>query len=351
MVVLIADNPGMNSYLTSLIEEYKKADLEIICGLHNFFYSNIKPSILHIQWPEKLYSWYPFSTLSEEEKYDKIEERLKWYKHKDVLIIHTIHNIKPHILEKPDFEKRIFELIIKYSDLLCHHCKKSIDILKDYYPTAINKKNIITPHGDYLIEFKKLSKEEARKKLNISMDKFVILNFGSQQKYKGENLIEEVFKKLKIKEKYLLIAGNYRYAGYNLINKVVKQFNNYIKNKINHKNKKYFLNTIEPQEIPYFLSASDVVFLAHSGSLNSGIISLAATYSKPVIYPKIGCFEEQMKTWIGKSYSDNNKEEAIISLKELHDMIKNDNIILNNTDWLKNNSWEEHVKKILDTLA
>ena len=69
MNILIADNPGLNSYVTSLIEAYKKADINVICGLHNFFYSNFIPDILHIQWPEKLYNWNPFSYLSNDKRY------------------------------------------------------------------------------------------------------------------------------------------------------------------------------------------------------------------------------------------------------------------------------------------
>ncbi len=39
MNILIADNPGLNSYVTSLIEAYKKADRNVICGLHNLMFA------------------------------------------------------------------------------------------------------------------------------------------------------------------------------------------------------------------------------------------------------------------------------------------------------------------------
>ena len=348
MTILVADNIETNSYVTSLVEAYKKTGHQVLCGLHNFFYSNFKPDMLHIQWPEKLYSWYPFSRLNEQEKYDKIEERLKWYRENKVFIVHTIHNIKPHIPAKLDFEEKIFKLVINYSDLLSHHCKRSIELLKEIYPAVINKKNIANHLGDYLIDFKNISKVEARKKLGISLDKYVILNFGSQQKYKGENFIESVFNKLQIKNKFLLTGGSYRYFGYGRMFTILKMIKNFEKVHLFHTNKKYYYRAIHPDEVSYFFSSSDLVFMAHTGSLNSGILSMAATYSKPVVFPNIGCFKEQMESWNYRCYDNYNIKDAIKGIENFY--YKND-LILDNSEWLSKNSWEKHVELICNSIG
>lgn len=349
MTILIADNPGTNSYLTSLIDAYKKAGLEVICGLHNFFYSNLVPDVLHIQWPEKIYNWYPFNVLDDEEKYKEIEKRLNWYKEKKAFIVHTIHNIKPHIPEKLNFEEKIFSLIINYSDILSHHCKKSVELLSKNYPQAANRKNIINHHGDYLIEYKKVSKDDARAKLGIEKNKFVILNFGSQQKYKGEEFIESVFRKLPIKEKYLLTAGSYRYGGYSEIGIIIRKMKNKIRVKNNFNNKKYIYKTAAPSEISYFFSACDIVLTAHRGSLNSGVLPLAATYAKPVVFPDIGCFKEQMNNWAYECYEPENESRAAGAVMNLYHRVKDEgNETADNTLWLQENSWKKHVRLILD---
>lgn len=349
MTILIADNPGTNSYLTSLIDAYKKAGLEVICGLHNFFYSNLVPDVLHIQWPEKIYNWYPFNVLDDEEKYKEIEKRLNWYKEKKAFIVHTIHNIKPHIPEKLNFEEKIFSLIINYSDLLSHHCEKSIELLKDNYPDSAGKKSIINHHGDYLIDYKNISKTEARRKLGIDQNKFVILNFGSQQKYKGEEFIETVFQKLPVKEKFLLTAGNYRYAGYSEIGTILRKIKNSRRIRNNSGNRKYIYKTIAPNEVSYYFSACDIVLLAHQGSLNSGLLPLAATHAKPVIFPDTGCFKEQMHNWIFESYESGNESSAAGTIMNLYHKVKDMGAEkLDNSIWLKENSWEKHVRLILD---
>jgi len=74
-IYLLANLLGY-SYVLSLIDEYKRSGNVVYCGPHNFFVSNLIMDILHIHWPEKIYSSYPFSALSEDEKIKIIEERL-----------------------------------------------------------------------------------------------------------------------------------------------------------------------------------------------------------------------------------------------------------------------------------
>lgn len=352
MTVLITDQPGTNSYLTSLINAYKEKGLKVICGSRNFFYSNIVPDFLHIQWPEKLYGWYPFTSLSKDERINTIEERLKWYKLNNVPIIFTIHNIRPHFLQDSSFELKVFELIIQYSNVLVHHCKRSIELLFENYPDAKTKKNIVSRHGHYLIDYKEITKNDARKKLGIKHDKFVILNFGSQQRYKGEEFIEKTFNRLKIKNKFLLTAGNYSFAGYSKPGMILRMLRNIFRMNIPRSQKKYFYRTINPEELPYFISASDMIFTAHNRvTLNSGILPLAATYSRPVVFPDIGCFKEQMQGWFFECYQEGNNNGAVEALEKIYKRIlKGENIPKDNLSWLNTNSWTENVQNVLDSL-
>lgn len=350
MTILITDQPGTNSNITSLIEAYKKAGYNIICGVHNFFYSNLVPDIVHIQWPEKIYSWYPFSALSEEKKIKLIEDRLRFYRNNKAVIVHTIHNVEPHIPEKIDFERKVFKLIIEYSDILSHYCSKSIGILNRNYPESFDKRNIANPRGDYLIDFQDIPQEEARRKLGIPLNKFVILNFGSQQRYKGEEFIEAVFKQLPVKEKYLLTAGNYRYQGYSNLSRTARMIRNYFRMNLKYESKKYFYKTVDPEDLPLYVNASDILFLGHhGGSLNSGILPLAATFAKPVVFPDIGCFKEQMNNWTFESYKQNDKQNAIQAIVALYNKIKKSGeASLDNSLWLEKNSWDKHVLRIIN---
>ncbi len=351
MIIFIADEPINNSYVASLIEAYKKQNNIVVCGVRNFYLTNLKPDILHIQWPEKILNVYPFSTYSETERFSIIEGRLRWFKENGATIVHTIHNIEPHREKKLEFVKKIFNLVISYSDILVHHCNKSVPILIDYYPEAKNKYNLVNHHPDYLIEYSYLSKNEAIKKIGLSSKDFIILNFGSQQKYKGEDFIEKVFKKLEIKNKYLLTAGIYVYDGFSGAAKLKLRIRNKIRQSINLKNRKYYYRTIKPSELSYFMNSADIILLGHMSGLNSGVLPMAATYSRPVVFPDIGCFREQMKNWISEAYEPGSQSSAVDAVTKIYRRIKNSGTdYLNNSQWLKENSWGKHVKKILEAV-
>jgi hypothetical protein len=350
MLVLVAENQQNNSYTTSLINAYKDEGNNVVCDPHNFFYSNLIPDILHIHWPERLYQWYPLSEKSDEVKVELLRERLKWYKNNGVVIVFTVHDLVLHYSADRKLDEVMFNLIIEYADIISHHCSSSVKKFTDLYPKAALKVNIINHHGDYLIDFEFIPKKEARSKLNIADDKFVILNFGSQQPYKGEGFIEKVYDSCRITSKYLLTAGNYYYRGIPFLKKIYLEMRNERRMKENFKNKKYIYRNIAIKEIPLIFNASDIVFLGHNKGLVSGIIAIAATYARPVIYPRIGCFEEQTESLNSLSYEPGNAKEAIAAILKMYERQNAKTLNSGNSEWLKKNSWKSHVELIMNAV-
>lgn len=350
MLGLITISPGSNSYMVSLLEAYKNHNVDIICDKHNFFYSNIIPDFVHIHWPEMLYNWFPFMEKSTNEKLKIISDRLNWYKNNNAKIIFTVHNIEPHESLNKNFDNQLYNLIIFNSDILVHHCNESIEVMKKNYPVVSEKKHIVANHGDYLFDYIKIDKKKARELLGIGPDKFVILNFGQQRKNKGLTFTEKVFKELPINSKFLLTAGIYSFAGLSNVKKYQTLLINSIKNKVIFKRKKFVLRPIKQNEIPNFFSACDLVFLGHQSGLNSGIISMAATYSKPVIFPNIGCFASQAENWVSEKYRVADINDAVANTMVMYSKLLSHNEIFDNSKWLSSNNWMTHVEKILSCL-
>ncbi len=349
MTILLTENPGYNSYINSLIIAYQKAGHTVICGSNNFFWSDFKPDILHIHWPERLYKWYVLKKEDKQQLKD-IEKRLRWYRQNGSKIIYTVHNLLPHNTKAPENDSKFYNLIIEYADLIHHHCPKSIDLVAEKFPAAKEKPNIVANHGDYLIDYRDVSKETARRTLGIPQKSYVILNFGSQQSYKGNSLINKTFSKLEIKNKFLLTAGNFRYDTFpfpkNYILKVLNRF----RMKSNSTTKKYILQPVPPEEIAVIFGASDIVILGHSSGLTSGVLNLAATFSKPVVFPDIGCFEYQMDKWIYEKYPVGNIQKAKTGIEKIHEKYYESTSIPHNSDWLKTNSWNNYVNTLLNKL-
>ena len=76
---------------------------------------------------------------------------------------------------------------------------------------------------------------------------------------------------------------------------------------------------------------------------------MAATFSKPIIYPRIGNFEEQADGWVSEGFVPGNVESAVGALHAVCSRIDAGET-LDNTTWLKANSWRRHVDALLDAL-
>ncbi len=203
--VLITENNFQNAYIPSLIEAYKRAKCEVVAGgAISFYLSNFKPDILHIHWPETLYKK-DVSLFGNPEEI--ISKQIRWYKKNGTKIVFTVHNIKPHDSTDKERDYFVYNSIIKESDVIVHHGKASIALLSKEYPEVLTKKNIVCKHGDYLIQYKDISKEEARSHLRLPQEKFIMLYFGKFRTYKGFALIKNIYSKWPRSNKFLLIAG------------------------------------------------------------------------------------------------------------------------------------------------
>lgn len=291
---------------------------------------------MHIQWPESIYKWCKLIPMNDS-GFNSFKNRLKWYKDNGAVILFTVHNLLPHD-NVTNFDIDIYNLIFEYSDIIAHHGKSSIDIIKSKYPQSKKALHIISPHGPYKKK-KLLEKEEAKKFYNLPSDKLVFTNFGKQRSYKGMNFNYEVFKKWNKEDTCFFNIG--------LLMGECKPIEH---DKDSNFEYKQIYKNVPDTEVSTIISATDIFFLGHSSGLNSGIISLALTYSKPIIFPDIGNFKNQVEGWeLFETYEVNNIDSAIKAIETLYKKIQ-ENPKIDNKNWLNINSWDTHVKNILTTL-
>lgn len=349
MNILITESPSENGYIESLINAYSRAGHITICNVNNFYFSGYVPDILHIHWPESLYKWYSLQSVDEINIYKKIKERLLWYKNNGAKIVYTIHNLTPHD-SKHAFEEDMYQLIIEHADVLVHHCNKSINLTSERYSSAAQKINIVCPHGDYLIHYKKVDQSDARQRYNIPLEKTVVLNFGKQRPYKNEKFIKRTFKGLACPLKYLFIAGQFSSPGENPVSKLRFRVRNQARQQFKYSEQQYIYRQIPTDEMPSILSSADIVFLGQQHGLNSGLLALAATYSKPVVCPNIGCFHSSLSGWHHETYCAGNVADATQALDKMCVRVsemKQEAEAFDNTQWLANHSWDNHAASII----
>lgn len=353
MLIFVTEHPAENSYVGSLISHYQGAGHSVVCGHGNFFYSNLAPDVLHLQWTEQLYDWHFSKDVPATERLRILEDRLKWFKGNGTKIVKTVHNLYPLDVKPRQDSLDAFALLIKYADLLVHHCEKSIHLLEQRYPAAKGKNVVVCRHGDYLNEYKKVEKAEARRFYGIPDERLVILNFGKQRPYKNESFVLDVFKRVKHPDKYLFTAGKFIDVTQQGYKRWLYRARNKLRESYSFKDRKYIYDAIPADDLPQLLTCADMLFLGQSTSLNSGALAMAATYGIPVVCGEVGCYRESVSEWVHEIFEPENVASATDAVNRLVTRMGRPDFShqLDNTAWLEQNSWKLHIDRILQAVS
>jgi len=356
MNILICENyNNPNQYISLLTKAYEKHGHAVTFGAQNFLFSGTVPDFVHIQWPESLYKWY--DPLPETEKsLQLIVSRLRFYLERNVAVVYTMHNCLPHD-HVSDFDKAVYAEIIKHATVIVHHGHNSVKQLHDSFPELNLGKSVVCPHGPYAYIEKDASL--SKKEYGLPEDRYVYLNFGNQRKYKGIGFIHQVFGRWSNRKACLFSIGPNQFGARS--NKLHSKAFVFLKNELLSffgkqyskfsSHNKTFLRSVPVEEIPRIMAACDVVFLGHKEGLNSGLLALAVSYGKPVIYPELGNFSEQVSDWEWKeSYTAGDINSALAALDRMTFRLKAyppGKCVFPNDHWLLQNSWEKHIEKIM----
>ncbi len=324
-----------NDYLRHLADAYMKREVQVIFEEQNFAYSNFIPDVVHIQWPEAIYKWRKIFPM-DDAGIKMFEKRLMFFKDNGTTIIYTAHNLLPHETTG-SIDRKIYDLILFNADIIVHHGNASIALVKKMYSQSINARHVVAPHGPYDVCVLP-DKSQSRKNYDLREDATIITNFGMQRSYKGMEFIDHVFTRWQRQGVCLFNIGD-------LVGdaKPLKTSGTYCQ--------KQMYKRVPEDEVVNVIAATDMFFLGHSSGLNSGLIALALTYAKPLVFPDIGNFAEQVKGWEWfECYEAGNVASAIEALQRLNTRLSHQTAMLSNDSWLKINSWDVHVTQILDAI-
>lgn len=191
-------------------------------------------------------------------------------------IICIADNVIPH-------EKRMGDtLLTKYFFSSIHRFVTMSEKVNQDLKTFTQKPSINIVHPIYDNFGDIISKEEARKHLDLPVNEKIILFFGFIRKYKGLDLLLEAMNKASIKEANikLLIAGEF-YDNKEDYELIIAKYN--LANSL-------YLRTqfIDNSEVKYYLSASDFVIQPYKNATQSGVTPLAYHFEKPMLVTSVG---------------------------------------------------------------
>jgi len=292
-IILLPHEIGVNKYLHELGRAYEKNDARVVSGRENLLYFDCRPDIIHIHWPEKIYSNESLEHNTELERVEFALERLRYFKNNGAKCVLTMHNLVPHEGGEIEAARKICQGCYDQADLVLHHCEKSVELVNKYYVGANKKKSIIHPHGHYLAYPSDMTRQEARNSLGLHDSDFVFLHFGIIRGYKGLQIVLNSFFSANVQNRKLVVAG-WAMHWHQLTTNVFQR----VRKKIWEKRGRliWCLKKIQDDEVQRFLKACDVVVLGHTAGLNSGVAILGMTFGRVVVGPDLGCIGEVLRS-------------------------------------------------------
>jgi glycosyltransferase involved in cell wall biosynthesis len=259
--------------------------------------------VYHLHWLE---NYVRFEDLPRRVVYTaKLLLDLHLLKSKGVKLVWTIHNLLPHEVRYPSFERWMCRQIAALADGLIVHSASARDAVAQTYGLDPSRLTII-PHGHYRECYGTMpSKSEARTRIGLPFDK-VLLFFGFARPYKG---LEDLISAWKRRNKTvgdgsagLVIAGgvinpDYRETIADLVGDDDSIWTH--------------LNRIPDEQIPEFYAAADAVALPFRRILTSGSLLLALGFGKPILGPDRELLQEILEGCPGFLYPSDDPVEGI----------------------------------------
>jgi glycosyltransferase involved in cell wall biosynthesis len=251
-----------------------------------------------------------------------------------IKVIAILHNVIAH-------EKRLGdEALTKYFFNRCDGfviLNKASE--KDLLGLKPDARYIIHPHPLYDHYGDKISAIEARAKLNIPLDKKVILFFGFIRKYKGLDILIEAMKDLD--DEYLLLIAGEVYGDFKKYDEQIDKLN--IRNKINLQ-----IKYIPETEIPLYFSASDVCVLPYRTATQSGIVGISYHFELPVIVTNTGGLAEMVEeNKTGLIVEQANPQNITSALKRYFNERLKEKFIPNIKEYKSHHSWKAFADSII----
>ena len=198
-------------------------------------------------------------------------------KNKTTQVVCIADNIIPH--EPKPGDQLFTRYFVKPVDSFITMSEKVKEDLLVFSP---NKPTVFIPHPLYDNFGEKISKDLARKHLNIETDAKIILFFGFIRKYKGLDILLDSIKILQQSNPTLklLIAGEF-YDDEKSYKEQIDKLG--IEQQLILRT-----NFINDNEVKYYLCASDVIVQPYRSATQSGVTPLAYHFEIPMIVTNVG---------------------------------------------------------------
>ncbi len=267
-------------------------------------------NIIHVQWPEEIFSWAVPSELDLE----KLASALAYWRSKGTQIVVTVHNEFPHAGDTVQFRK-LYSMVYESADGFVHLGSTSPPIVDRRFGAAASQSvDHVIYHGDYSCYPNVMTRDEARRRMGIRPGQPTILAFGHIRLEEELNLLLQGFADYRMagkKEAVLVVAGRLPHA----TRRSLKHF--YLRRALYFGGaRRLHERFIADEEVQHFMNAADVVVVPRLQHINSGTVPLAFTFGKVAVGPDRAVIGEMLRAANNPTFNPDQRLSVADALAE-----------------------------------
>lgn len=288
LIVYKASGLSDNPFVRLLAEGIRACGFEVVCSAEEFWNNAAAYDVVHLQWPEELFGWsYPTA-----ERVAALRERFRMLHERDIPVVYTRHNTRPH---KGDAQlAEAYRLTEENADAVVHLGDYSRREFLAAYP-ASRQLQVVIPHHIYEGLYADIGRNDARRRLGVPADAFVMLAFGAFRHDRERRLTWQAFRGLHKPGKFLLaprlwpyvLKGSHHRGLKRLAVKTLYLAAHAIE-KVLHCRITSSEGLISDTDLPAYFAAADVIFIQRTDILNSGNVPQAFAFGRMVAGPNSG---------------------------------------------------------------
>ena len=303
-----------NPYAGLLARELEKLDIHLELGDYDFERDWLERKrqdfeVLHLNWLDRFYRAEDLEAALE--RYTRFAENVSFARNLGFRIVWTLHNFYPHERPFPQLDRLARHLICRQADAVIAHCEYAADLARKVFFRSENLH--VIPHGNFIDVFpNEISREHARRQLEIPEEAFVYLFFGNARTYKSIETLIEAFGNTAAQDALLVLmmrqSFNPRYA--DELSVLAER-----DGRIRVFTSPYFANA----DFQVYINSADVAVLPFSEVLTSGSAITALSFGLPVVLPRLGCLPELIDERMGLLYDVEDKNglgKALLEIRE-----------------------------------
>jgi beta-1,4-mannosyltransferase len=243
-------------------------------------------TVLHFHWPQGHFRFqrgpHRLRPLLSRAKLCAFGARLAFARSLGYRVMWTIHQVYPHELSEPGFERRGAMLLARMSHVLLAHEPSTAELAEAELGLRPNSVSLV-PHGSYLGVYPAgRSRSVVRDGLRIPAGCFMFLSFGNLRAYKEIELLLRAFAELDSPDVRLVVAGTARHSeGAAAVRKAAR----------NDPRITALLDYIPDDAVAELFAACDAAVVARGDGGTSGALVLALSLGLPVVAARTPAYE------------------------------------------------------------